>query len=233
MSKKITTIIAGLGLAALVIAAVAAIQMTAGDASAQGGPGARGTGMEAVVDPDVSTPLTTDEAGGLAYMREEEKLAQDVYLRLAGQYEAQVFANIERSETQHTEMVRSFLDAFQLADPVNGNAAGSFQNDELQVLYAQLVAQGAGSWEDAVRVGIAIEKRDIADLEARIAATDRADLKAMYSNLLRASENHLNAFNRQLDGTAGGGRIQGAGQGSGAGQGAGSGQGAGDGSCWN
>jgi hypothetical protein len=30
-----------------------------------------------------------------------------------------------------------------------------------------------------------------------IAATDRADLKAVYGNLLRASNNHLRAFNRQ------------------------------------
>jgi hypothetical protein len=191
--------------------------------------------MEAVVEPDVSTPLTTDEADGLAYMREEEKLAQDVYLRLSSQYDAQVFANIARSETQHTETVSSFLDAFQLADPAAGNAAGSFQHEELQALYSQLVAQGSGSWEDAVGVGIAIEKRDIADLEARIAATDRADLKAMYSNLLHASENHLNAFTRQLDGAAGSDGMQGAGQGAGSGQGAGAGQGqgSGDGSCWN
>lgn len=73
------------------------------------------------------------------------------------------------------------------------------------------------------------------------AATDRPDLKAMYSNLLHASENRLNAFTRQLDGTAGSGGVQAAGQGNGAGQGAGSGQpigagqgqGSGDGSCWN
>jgi hypothetical protein len=45
---------------------------------------------------------------------------------------------------------------------------------------------------------VTIEKKDIADLESRIAATDRADLKAVYGNLLRASQNHLRAFERVL-----------------------------------
>jgi hypothetical protein len=230
MSKKITAIAAGLGLVALVTAAVVAIQVTAGDASAQGGPAVRGSGTATYsVEPDAGTPLTDDEAAGLAYMREEEKLAQDVYARLADQYDARVFANIARSETQHMQTVKSYLDAFELADPAAGRAAGSFENDELQTLYEGLLSQGATSWEEAVAVGIAIERRDIADLEARIAATDRTDLTAMYENLLRASENHLDAFTRQLDGTAGG--ADGRGGGAGYGQGAGRGYGEGTASC--
>jgi hypothetical protein len=222
MSRKITAIAAGLGLAAFVIAAVIGIQMAAGDASASGGRAVRGAGAATQVDPDVSTPLTTDEIAGLDYMREEEKLAHDVYALFADQYDARVFANIAQSETQHTEAVKSFMDDFRLADPAAAREPGSYANDELQALYQQFVDQGTRSWVDAVNVGIAIEKKDIADLQQRIAATDRADLKAMYENLLRASENHLNAFTRQLDGAAGGagqGYGQGAGQGYGAGQG--------------
>jgi hypothetical protein len=230
MSKKITGIIAGLGLAALVVAALAAIQIGTSDATAQGGPANRGEGAVAAavhVEPDISTRLTADEANALQYMREEEKLAQDVYELLGVRYESRVFANIARSETQHTATVKSFLDAFAVADPSAGRTAGSYENDELQALYSQLVTQGEKSLADAIKVGIAIEERDIADLKARIAATDRADLKAIYENLLRGSENHLSAFTRQLDGGSGG-----VGGGYGSGQGAGQGQGGGQGECY-
>ena len=229
MSKKISAIIAGIGLAALVIAAVAAIQIGTDDATAQGGSNpATGSKAETVhVDPDTATALTAEEAAGLQYMREEEKLAQEVYALLGAKYGSRVFTNIARSEAQHTATVKALLDAFGVADPAAGRAAGSYADDELQALYTQLVAQGEKSLNDAINVGIAIEQRDIADLEARIAATDRADLKATYGNLLRASENHLRAFTRQLDGS--GGQGYGSGQGSGQGYGGGQGQGLGGG----
>ena len=57
----------------------------------------------------------------------------------------------------------------------------------------------------------------------------------MYGNLLRASENHLRAFTRQLDGSGGtGGEGYGQGQGGGQGQGygGGQGQGGGQGDCY-
>ena len=235
--KRFTAVIAGIGVAALVVAAVAAIQIGTSDATAQGGPANRGEGAVATsvhMDPDTATRLTADEIAGLRYMREEEKLAQDVYQFLGGKYDARVFTNIARSETQHAETVKAFLDAFRIADPASGRAAGSYENDELQSLYAQLVARGEHSLNAAISVGIAIEERDIADLKARIAATDRADLKAMYGTLLRASKNHLSAFTRQLDGSAGIGAGQGYGQGQGAGGGQGQGgYGAGDADCTN
>ncbi len=236
MSKKFTVIIAGLGIAALAVAAVAVIQIGTGDAAAQGGPANRAAaGTADHVEPDTSTPLTADEAADLQYMREEEKLAHDVYRLLGAKYDSRVFTNIAGSESRHAATVKTFLDAFNIADPAAGRAAGSYENDELQALYDQLVAQGAESPAEAMRVGIAIEERDIADLKETIAATDRADLKAMYENLLRASENHLRAFTRQLDGSAGAGAGEGYGmsQGGGAGQGQGGGSRAGEADCTN
>ncbi len=212
---KIKTIVSGLGLTALVAAAVFTVQATTSHESVAAGYGT-GQGVSAAVhvDPDVGTAPTTQEAAGLAYMREEEKLAHDVYSVLGAKYGSRVFTNIARSETQHTATVKAFLVAFRLPDPAAGRPAGTYADAGLQALYQQVVAQGKTSLDAAMCVGVAIEERDIADLKARIAATDRADLKAMYGNLLRASQSHLNAFTRQLDGSAGGGQGQGAGQGS-------------------
>lgn len=147
---------------------------------------------------DPSRPLTSAEAAGLQFMREEEKLAHDVYAALGEAYGVRVFANIARSESTHMAAVKSLLDVYSVPDPVGANGPGVFSDPAFTRLYAQLVAQGKQSLTEAMKVGVAIEELDIDDLEARIAATDRADLKAVYGNLLRASQNHLRAFQRQL-----------------------------------
>lgn len=49
--------------------------------------------------------LTQEEAASLLFMREEEKLARDVYLTLGGLYPIPVFQNIAQSEVQHMAAV--------------------------------------------------------------------------------------------------------------------------------
>ncbi|MFA6783504.1 MAG: DUF2202 domain-containing protein, partial [Sphaerochaeta sp.] len=51
---------------------------------------------------------------------------------------------------------------------------------------------------DAYRVGAIIEDLDIYDLENFLSLTDDAAEKAVYSNLLRGSENHMRSFLKQL-----------------------------------
>ncbi|MCB0134315.1 MAG: DUF2202 domain-containing protein, partial [Caldilineaceae bacterium] len=75
-----------------------------------------------------------------------------------------------------------------------GNGVGEFTDPAFQALYDELVAQGSISAAEALKVGVAIEELDIADLEQRIAETDNADIQLLYSNLLAGSENHLRAF---------------------------------------
>jgi hypothetical protein len=132
-------------------------------------------------------------------MREEEKVARDVYLVLAEQWGLQVFGNIAASESAHMEAVKGLLDAYGLADPVEGKAAGEFANAELQALYDQLVEQGSRSLVDALQVGAAIEEIDILDLQTYLAQTEKADLQRVYDNLMRGSRNHLRAFVSSLE----------------------------------
>jgi hypothetical protein len=175
--------------------------------------------------------LTATEVADLQYMREEEKLARDVYTALAAKWsEATVFARIAQSEQRHMDAVKVVLDRYGIADPAVGKAAGEFANAELQSLYDRLVAEGSGSLAAALGVGQTIEEADIADLEKAIAATANADLDRLYGNLLRASQNHLRAFTSHADGTL---PARGAGQGFGprAGQGAGPNGPVGTGTC--
>ena len=138
--------------------------------------------------------LSDAEAAGLLFMREEEKLAHDVYVTLYDIWGQQTFINISGAEQTHTDAVKTLLARYALQDPAENNGIGIFANADLQALYDQLIVQGSQSLTDAFLVGAAIEEIDILDLEERIAQTDNADIIMVYENLLKGSSNHLRAF---------------------------------------
>jgi len=143
--------------------------------------------------------LTTEEAEALQFMREEEKLARDVYLTLNELWNLRVFQNISKSEQAHMDAIKTLLDSYGLEDPAAGNDIGVFSNPELQALYDQLVSSGSTSLSEALQAGIDIEEIDILDLKERIEETDRSDIQLVYENLLRGSSNHLRAFVTNLE----------------------------------
>jgi hypothetical protein len=144
-----------------------------------------------VVDP---APAVQTVEEGLTYIREEEKLAHDVYVFLYERWGLQVFQNIAASEQTHTDMVKSLLDAYGLPDPAAGAQPGQFTNPDLQALYDQLTAQGSLSLADALKVGAAVEEIDILDLQARLSGDLPDDVRLVYENLLSGSYNHLASF---------------------------------------
>lgn len=141
-----------------------------------------------------STVLNEDEVNDLIYMREEEKMAHDVYLALNEQWGLPLFQNIANSELTHTEAVRTLLIRYDLADPALDKAVGVFTNNDLQALHDQLVAQGGQSLVAALQVGATIEDLDIVDLQNAITKTDNADIILVYENLMKGSRNHLRSF---------------------------------------
>ena len=164
------------------------------------------------VDPDaMATAIGVNEIGliseaegaGLSFMREEEKLALDVYLTLYDMWGVNIFKNISVSEQTHTDAVNSLLSLYELPDPAMGNEVGVFQNDDLQALYDQLIEAGSVSLVEALKVGIAIEEIDIIDLEEYLAETDDTNIIMVYDNLLFGSENHLRAFVAQYESQTG------------------------------
>jgi hypothetical protein len=154
---------------------------------------------DAVIPNSPESGLSDAESTGLAFMREEEKLAYDVYMALYAQWGTPVFQNIASSELTHTQSVKGLLDRYGLPDPSAGLVEGQFNNPDLQMLYDQLILQGSQSLEDALRVGAAIEEIDILDLQERMDAADEPDILQVYGNLLTGSENHLRAFVSQLE----------------------------------
>ncbi len=156
-------------------------------------------GIGGALQPATVTELTPEEADGLLYMREEEKLAYDVYVTLYEQWGLAIFDNIAKAEATHTASVKTLLDRYGLEDPVGDNTIGVFEDEHLQALYDQLVAQGSASLASALEVGAAIEEIDILDLQKDLALTDKADIQRVYQNLLNGSYNHLRAFVSTLE----------------------------------
>jgi hypothetical protein len=140
-----------------------------------------------------SAELSEDEAAALLYMREEEKLARDVYLTLGAHWNLPVFQNISQSEQTHMDAIKDLLDRYELTDPASSEI-GVFANSDLQALYDDLIVRGSQSLVEALKVGAAIEEIDILDLQHHLAETDHADIQQVFNNLLNGSSNHLRAF---------------------------------------
>ena len=149
--------------------------------------------------PAAPTALTDSEAEGLAFMREEEKLAHDLYVAMADLYGQPLFSNIARSESLHMDAILTLLNAYDLPDPAAGKQAGEFTDPTLQALYDDLLVRAQDSSAEALRVAALVEETDILDLQARLAQTDRADITQAYQNLLRASGMHLRSFALQIE----------------------------------
>ena len=143
--------------------------------------------------------LTAVEAENLAFLREEEKLARDVYLYLLNEWELRIFLNIAASEQNHMDAVKNLLDKYGEADPAEGNGLGEFTNQDLQDLYNRLINKGILSKLDALEVGVIIEETDIDDLQEIISETSKPDIKKVCENLLNGSRNHLEAFESEIE----------------------------------
>ncbi|MBK8822718.1 MAG: DUF2202 domain-containing protein [Anaerolineales bacterium] len=210
MFKTLKTLLAGILAAVIIIAIGASVytafaapgtnifstqsQTAATNGNGNGNGGNDGTGTSVLDIP--ASDLSAEEAAALLFMREEEKLARDVYNALYTTWGQQTFTNIASSEQMHMDEIKVLLDRYALTDPAL--APGQFTDPALQALYTQLVAQGNLSLADALKVGAAIEEIDIRDLQTRMAETDNADIQQAYTNLMNGSYSHLKAFTGTL-----------------------------------
>lgn len=156
----------------------------------QGGPGPR---------IPVTGTATADEAKWLTFMREEEKLARDVYRFLFERWNLTAFDRIADSEATHFASVGALLTRYGIADPARADSPGVYTDERFTAMYAELTAKGSASLKDALEVGLIIEKQDIADLEAALKVTVKTDLKRVFVNLMNASFNHQEAFEFNLE----------------------------------
>ncbi len=201
----------------------AGVALAAGGPPGGGGGGGGGT-------------LDAAEETHLIFMREEEKLARDVYLTFASMYPSQgVFSNIATSSEQtHTDTMRDKLAQFNVADPnpdtnnlpaslgvFTGATYGAYFTEK----FALLTGWGANSELDALYAGAFIEELDMHDIVECPAVivemdngigeggcglnyTDETALINSYNSLVDGSENHLRAYVGQIEAVIGVGNYQ-------------------------
>jgi hypothetical protein len=148
--------------------------------------------------PGPSGPVSSEVAADLRFLREEEKLARDVYTTLYDSWRLMQHHNIANSEQTHFNRVEDLLVALDLPDPVVNDTVGAFANRQLAGLYVDLVAKGQRSEVAALEVGATIEELDIHDLDRMAARTTDAGVLATYAVLRCGSGNHLRAFTAEL-----------------------------------
>ncbi len=148
----------------------------------------------AVINSFPHQEISPVEREALLKMREEEKLARDVYMTLYNKWGLRIFSNIARSEQRHMDSVKLLIDKYHIDDPVKSDVIGVFSNPELGKLYRDLTEKGLKSATDALMVGAIIEDLDIYDLETLLKKVDNSDIVFVFNNLKRGSENHMRAF---------------------------------------
>lgn len=133
----------------------------------------------------------------LLHMKEEEKLARDVYTTLYEKWKIPVFSNISRAESTHMDAVIFLLKSYG-EEHTGISEPGSFSDPKFQELYNQLVTKGSESLEEAYKAGALIEEMDIKDLTEQLKIVTNENIIMVFENLRKGSRNHLRAFNRHL-----------------------------------
>lgn len=144
-----------------------------------------------------ATVVSGTELDILLKMKEEEKLARDVYTTLNLKWNNQVLSNISAAENTHMNAIIFLLQDYG-TDYTSILEPGKFTNQTLQSLYDELVVRGSASIEEAWKVGALIEELDITDLVESLKNVTDESIILVFENLERGSRNHLRAFTRQL-----------------------------------
>ncbi len=166
---------------------------------------------------NASLSVDFNEETHMVFMREEEKLARDVYITLGDLYpETIVFSNIDDAEQQHTTTVKNKLAKYNIDDPNTDDTVGTFTGKEYGWYFTEkydlLVSLGENSELDALYVGAFIEELDMLDIvqcpkvivdtqkkikdssDCGLDYTNNSDLRSMLESLLEGSKNHLRSY---------------------------------------
>ena len=151
------------------------------------------TGGEAAADDGAAlAALTAREKDGLLFIWEEEKAARDLYNGLYEKNNMTIFLDLVRSESSHMDQARAVMEKHGLDVPPD--EPGRFQNQTLQEIHDQLLAEGLQSDQDALTVAAVFEEISIVDLEKELSASQAEDVRTIYEGLLAGSRKHLRSY---------------------------------------
>ncbi|HOU70131.1 MAG TPA: DUF2202 domain-containing protein [Methanothrix sp.] len=156
------------------------------------------TGGEAAAAGAAVATLTAREKDGLIFIWEEEKAARDLYNGLYEKNNMTIFLDLVRSESSHMDQARTVMEKHGLTLPPD--EPGVFQNQTLQEIHDQLLAEGLQSDQDALTVAAIFEEISIVDLGKELSASQAEDVRTVYDGLLAGSRKHLRSYVSDLEG---------------------------------
>lgn len=160
-------------------------------------------GISIVITPNMQSafvetqPINEEELASLLKMKEEEKLARDIYSSLYQKWGGTIFNRIAAAEENHLNAIIRLLVYYGSPDTLAGET-GIFTDTNVQILYNELLSKGSVSVEEAYKAGALIEEMDINDLSDALETISNVNIVMVYENLERGSRNHLRSFYNQL-----------------------------------
>ncbi|MDD3034385.1 MAG: DUF2202 domain-containing protein [Bacteroidales bacterium] len=145
---------------------------------------------------DSTADLTASEIEYIYAVREDEKLAGDLYSAFFEMYKIKTFENIAKAEINHMKATERLLEYYGITYPVAGDK-GKFENPVRQALYDSLLQKGSTALE-AFKVMAQYEEYNIVQYKADLAVITNENLKIVIENLEKGSENHFKATIRQI-----------------------------------
>lgn len=147
-----------------------------------------------------SDSLSTEEISSLMFLVEQEKLSKDVYMVMFDLYGLKIFENMSFGETKHVDAISRLIEKYLLDNPITDKAIGEFVNEDLQILYNDLIAIGSVSKKEALNAGVIIEETNIENIRYYLDLVVKSeDITQVYTNLLNSSEIHLARFISKLE----------------------------------
>lgn len=126
---------------------------------------------------------------------EDEYLAKATYEVIIEQYgEVKPFINIVKAEQTHIDLLLPLFETYQITLPED-------VNKDTLVIPATI--------EEALSIGVDAEIANIALYEAFLETDIPDDVRVVFEKLMAASENHLEAFSKALNGSLGQGHVDG------------------------
>jgi len=162
---------------------------------ANGMMGANGVGMMgsiAVTAP--SGTLNTAQRATLAGIAEQQQLARDLYQAFAAQYDSAVLDHVATATAYRLDAVRTLMTRYGVTDPTTGNVAGTFSDPVVQTTYNRLLAQGQGSYDNALAAVRTVEAAQVTELTSDLSGLTAPDVRQVYNRLVSLSEMYQGMF---------------------------------------
>ncbi|NTV17903.1 MAG: DUF2202 domain-containing protein [Bacteroidales bacterium] len=145
---------------------------------------------------DSTADLTADEIEFIYAVREDEKVARDLYFSFFGTFGLKPFENIGKAEDNHIKATEKLFDYYEIDYPALSEN-GKFENAIRQKLFDSLLLKGTPELE-AFKVMAMLEESNIVEYGEVLKTIANPNIKIVIENLARASANHFKAAIRQI-----------------------------------